>query len=998
MATELTSGSLQSEEINTSQLAKNVETSVKKAVLPPIGAQTLRNDYLPQNLLVTLTQATKKYDNLGPKQSGQRTVVKRADNLWNHEKSRLKFKHLTEQPPCYCGAGRDISYLLDATDKKEKLEETNIEQDVQDAKITANNKVPESIIPSEFHVVKHKGVVGLEVQDDKYTTKIDNHEDHLTVFPSMKPSGRQEALQLMKTMISLLKRAGVASDQTEEKESSQNEKDGNQIENLLNIVKNEQKIYNIVFNEIIRQVSIECVERGAVLAELRNRYATMLDQVPKQVMSLHEEVLAQRALDRRLTEELSRFKTSITLLTKELHEIHAHDEEVTRQAIETQAELNEALKESEKNASLLAEYHDLYELQRRRLDYQLSKLIEERDLWAGSAHMLSLKVTEKHNLVTVRRLHLFEKAWYKLANHFAVLLGQEDEKLLQTLAGHVHNWQDIAKSFNERLSNVEGETYAKMLSVQQTLLEWGEKFERVVTPDEGSVHPLESSNMQDLFDILKSWEEIFTSEAERFTGDILLSCEDDLLQLNTCVDLWIETAMKIFCNHPSQDGSWHAQHNAMMSLNKNVEELHKNFKLRVSGENGLARHFIHFVNHLDTWVNKINILLNGGETLFESEWVHLADFFQVQWKEALDRILHILSPDDVDETNVSKHHPEDRSSSANKQVVEEVYNATQSWLSDTINAFENENSNIIEQVTTTHSNMIRWMITILLRLAPDMKDVNCADELTKEDKTEGLGAAILSESTSEAIIERATMLFNWLRSLSDLIMSCCKDITSYGSKSKDSKNQQEGKGAGDLKKIEIECQGWMNTANLLIHELTGETIPMNDFQSRIKNMTTSSEKVEVYADVPTTQPAVMELTNDDADKIANVDGEQLEDASNNQSIDASAEDNAVTDGAVEMMVIGTDENVKKKTMEDVTSETTAMHKKPRNDVQSPSMSLESLNTLEKMQCQLLMTEERAQEAEHKAFTAESSLKEAEERIRALERSLSKYESNSDGNG
>lgn len=62
-----------------------------------------------------------------------------------------------------------------------------------------------------------------------------------------------------------------------------------------------------------------------------------------------------------------------------------------------------------------------------------AKLIEERDLWAGSAHMLSLKVTEKHNLVTVRRLHLFEKAWYKLANHFAVLLGQEDEKLVRWL-------------------------------------------------------------------------------------------------------------------------------------------------------------------------------------------------------------------------------------------------------------------------------------------------------------------------------------------------------------------------------------------------------------------------------------------------------------------------------------------------------------------------------------------------------------------------------------
>ena len=51
-------------------------------------------------------------------------------------------------------------------------------------------------------------------------------------------------------------------------------------------MKNEQKIYNIVFNEIIRQVSVECAERGSVLAELRKRYANMLDRIPKQVKRL----------------------------------------------------------------------------------------------------------------------------------------------------------------------------------------------------------------------------------------------------------------------------------------------------------------------------------------------------------------------------------------------------------------------------------------------------------------------------------------------------------------------------------------------------------------------------------------------------------------------------------------------------------------------------------------------------------------------------------------
>ena len=120
-------------------------------------------------------------------------------------------------------------------------------------------------------------------------------------------------------------------------------------------------------------------------------------------------------------------------------------------------------------------------------------------------------------------------------------------------------------------------------------------------PDEGSVHPLDGSDIHSLFNVLKSWEEIFNSEAERFTGDILLSCEDDLLQLSTCVDLWTESAVKIFANHPVQDGDAHVQHNAMLALNRKVEKLHNEFKLRMSGENGIAKNIIHFINTLDTW-------------------------------------------------------------------------------------------------------------------------------------------------------------------------------------------------------------------------------------------------------------------------------------------------------------------------------------------------------------------------------------------------------------
>lgn len=62
-------------------------------------------------------------------------------------------------------------------------------------------------------------------------------------------------------------------------------------------------------------------------------------------------------------------------------------------------------------------------------------------------------------------------------------------------------------------------------------------------------------------------------------------------------------------------------------------------------------------------------------------------------------------------------------------------------------------------------------------MAPDHKNPNSPIDCAEEDKLAGLGSAILKESSSEAIMERCTMLFNWLRSLTDLISACCKDLS-----------------------------------------------------------------------------------------------------------------------------------------------------------------------------------------------------------------------------
>ena len=77
-------------------------------------------------------------------------------------------------------------------------------------------------------------------------------------------------------------------------------------------------------------------------------------------------------------------------------------------------------------SSLLAEYHSLYELQRKRLEEQVASLTTEKELWQQASYDLAHRVATECNLQTIQRLQLGEKAWCKLMGHFAVVLSDKD--------------------------------------------------------------------------------------------------------------------------------------------------------------------------------------------------------------------------------------------------------------------------------------------------------------------------------------------------------------------------------------------------------------------------------------------------------------------------------------------------------------------------------------------------------------------------------------------
>ena len=89
-------------------------------------------------------------------------------------------------------------------------------------------------------------------------------------------------------------------------------------------------------------------------------------------------------------------------------------------------------------------------------------------------------MTEEHSLNTARRLHVCEKAWAKLANHFTILLSDKDTEMITLLQGHVDHWRDLVDEFNLNMKQREDEMRATLHEIQSDIQGWIKDFKKHV--------------------------------------------------------------------------------------------------------------------------------------------------------------------------------------------------------------------------------------------------------------------------------------------------------------------------------------------------------------------------------------------------------------------------------------------------------------------------------------------------------------------------------------
>jgi hypothetical protein len=167
----------------------------------------------------------------------------------------------------------------------------------------------------------------------------------------------------------------------------------------------------------------------------------MFIKIPRHVNGLHTELVAQRKLNRRLSEELIRSRETVNDLLQELEFVRQHDFDASKQAQEAQNKLVSVLTQSDNTDEVLEEYHKLYSMQRDRLEEAIRLSEQEKRVWIDAATSLSLKIGVDKGPVELILLQKDEQARLRLTTHIIVTIDDQNHAELNAIEREIDEWR-----------------------------------------------------------------------------------------------------------------------------------------------------------------------------------------------------------------------------------------------------------------------------------------------------------------------------------------------------------------------------------------------------------------------------------------------------------------------------------------------------------------------------------------------------------------------------
>lgn len=379
-----------------------------------------------------------------------------------------------------------------------------------------------------------------------------------------------------------------------------------EMHSFLAIIEEEQKVYDSVFEEIIRQVTINMSERGDLLAEIRRRYSTMFLKIPRHVKHLHTELVAQRKLNRRLSEELVRAKEAVRLLLNELDHVKKHDADITAKAQEAHEKLVAVLTQSDNTDEILEEYHKLYRMQRDRLEEALRTSEQEKRIWIDASISLAFRIGKERNVQEIIDIQRHENNRLNTLNNMIVLINDTNNADIDNIEKKIDIWRSKLITLSQSVveeDNLNMEILAKVQR-EMKMLNKNLIMNEPVDAIEAN-HPLLSAfhlhDVKSIIELINRWANDVATISGRYTSDKDVIIQEKISQIRKLTENWIDVALSnVKRNQKNMNGKDYAPMAQMLGkISIEIEEWLLKIEKRISGDDGVASQIIGLQNQVE---------------------------------------------------------------------------------------------------------------------------------------------------------------------------------------------------------------------------------------------------------------------------------------------------------------------------------------------------------------------------------------------------------------
>ncbi|TNN06436.1 Axonemal dynein light chain domain-containing protein [Schistosoma japonicum] len=352
---------------------------------------------------------------------------------------------------------------------------------------------------------------------------------------------------------------------------------------FLESIEKENTYYHKYLAELIRQETVQCYERGKLLADIRMFYKNLIESLLIRFSNLYTELFCQELLCRQVSCLNEKYINETNSIFQRMQTISESNEAYKSEEKELETKFKSKLSEVSMEEYLLNEFKHCYENQRKFLQNRLEDMKSDYKLWNSSLKLLNY--------------HIFSQLSISHESNVSNL-AQICFDLQQT----VEIWGFIGVWLVESLKLYDTMIMSKIDKLIQN--DWYIRIESVVSELNARDEQCELRTINECLDL--------------FNGECILNIEEKLAQIEHIQINWFE--MFYQSSHYDElmsDDSINYEKEMTIQLQKELNNILNDSRFHLQGEDGIVQYLTKFLRSIEDFIQfiQVNTIDNENEKI-----------------------------------------------------------------------------------------------------------------------------------------------------------------------------------------------------------------------------------------------------------------------------------------------------------------------------------------------------------------------------------------------